>query len=67
MLSRKRRQTGNMSTIKLPTPSINTTLVNWRTPIQTPTRASAEWISRPVIKEKKVSYFRAFTGLAMFL
>jgi len=54
MSNRKRRRTGNMLTIKLPTPFINTTLVNQRTPIQIPTGASAERISRPVIKEEKV-------------
>ena len=50
MLSRKRRQTGNVSTIKLPTPTTNTTLVNQRTPIQTLTGASA----RRILKEEKV-------------
>jgi hypothetical protein len=54
MSSRKRRRTGDVSTIELPTPSINTTLVNQRTPIQTPTGASAERISRSVTKEEKV-------------
>jgi hypothetical protein len=50
MSSRKRRQTGDVSTIELPTPTTNTTLVNRRTPIQTPTGASAKRIS----KEEKV-------------
>jgi len=54
MSSRKRRRTGNVLIIKLPTPSINTILVNQRTPIQTPTGASAERISRSVTKEEKV-------------
>ena len=54
MSSRKRRRTGDVSTIELPNPSINTALVNRRTPIQTPTGVSAERISRRVTKEEKV-------------
>ena len=54
MSSRKRRRTGNVSTIESPAPTINTTPVNRRTPIQTPAGASAERISRPVTKEEKV-------------
>ena len=50
MSSRKRRRTGDVSTIELPTPNTNITSVNRRTPIQTPTAISAERIS----KEEKV-------------
>jgi hypothetical protein len=53
MLSRKRRRTGNGSTIESAT-TTNTTPVNQRTPVQTTTGASAERISRPVTKEEKV-------------
>ena len=54
MSSRKRRRTGDVSTIEPPAPITNITPVNQRTPIQTPTGASAERISRPVTKEEKV-------------
>jgi len=54
MLTRKRRRTDNGSIIESATPTTNTILVNQQTPIQTPTGASAERISRPVTKEEKV-------------
>ena len=54
ILSGKRRRTGNISIIKLPTPTTNILLVSRRTPIRIPTRISAERISRRVIKEEKV-------------
>ena len=54
MSSRKRRRTGNILIIKLPTLTINIILVNQRILIQTPTRISAERISRLLIKEEKV-------------
>jgi len=50
MSSRKRRQTGDILIIELPTPTTNTTLVNRPMPIQTPTRASA----KRILKEEKV-------------
>ena len=50
MSSRKRRQTGDVSTIKLPTPTTNTTLVNRLMPIQTLTRA----FTKQILKEEKV-------------
>jgi hypothetical protein len=50
ILSRKRHRTGDVLIIELPTPNINITLVNWRTPIQTLTAISAERI----LKEEKV-------------
>ena len=59
MLSRKRRRTGNGSTIESAT-TTNTTPVNQRTPVQTTTGASTERILRPVTKEEKV---RVISGL----
>ena len=50
ILSRKYHQTGNILTIKLPTPTINTILVNQRTPIYIITGASA----KRILKEEKV-------------
>ena len=45
---------GDVLTIKLHTPTINITLVNRRTPIQTPAGVSTKWILRLVIKEEKI-------------
>ena len=67
MSSRKRRRIGNGLIIESPSPTINITLVNQRTPINTNRSIRRADIAPSNKGREGYDYFRAFTGLAIIL